>query len=227
MNDEIVEKEEPEKFIESDETSPSENGESTDENTESDEISPRRKSLIVGGIVAACLLLIAGYFYFERNKSAETAADTATETKEEVVVSVKVARAEKQPISNEYKAIGTVAPAEQSTVAASISAQISQMRLLKNQYVKQGEVLAVLASNDLSAQRSEANAALEEAKLNLQTLQKVTIPQTAAQNQKDAADAKANADNARAVYERRQDLYAKGGLSLKELEASELALKNA
>jgi multidrug efflux pump subunit AcrA (membrane-fusion protein) len=227
MNDEIVKKEEPEKSIESDETSSSENEEFTDENTESDEISPRRKSLIGGGIVAACLLLIVGYFYFERNKSAETAADSTTGTKEEVVVSVKVAQAEKQPISNEYRAIGTVAPAEQSTVAASISAQISQMRLLKNQYVKQGEVLAVLASNDLQAQRSEANAALEEAKLNLQTLQKVTIPQTAAQNQKDAADAKANADNARAVYERRKDLYAKGGLSLKELEASGLALKNA
>lgn len=41
------------------------------------------------------------------------------------------------------------------------------------------------------------------------------------------ADAKAVADNARATFERRTDLYAKGGLSLKELEASQLALTNA
>jgi HlyD family secretion protein len=40
------------------------------------------------------------------------------------------------------------------------------------------------------------------------------------------SDAKANADNARAIYERRKDLYAKGGLSLKELEASGLVVKN-
>lgn len=231
MNDETLKSKETEKTIEPDADSPAEikefSADDASEDIQSEEISPRRKALIISAIVAACLLLIVGYFYFERNKSGEIAADSTTEKKEEVVVSVKVAKAEKQPISNEYKAVGTVAPAEQSTVAASISAQISQMRLLKNQFVRQGEVLAILASNDLSAQRGEANAALEEAKLNLQTLQKVTIPQTAAQNQKDAADAQANADNARTVYERRKDLYAKGGLSLKELEASGLALKNA
>ena len=58
------------------------------------------------------------------------------------------------------------------------------MRLLKNDYVRQGEVLAVLASQDLQAQRNEAQAALEEARLNLQTLQKVTIPQTRARRPK-------------------------------------------
>ena len=200
-----------------------ENHEDEDENT-----SPRQKFLIIGGIIAACLILIFGYFYYERNKTANVnvTAETAAD-KEEKVVSVKVAQAEKETIAQEYTAIGNVAPAESSTVAASISAQIKQMRLLKNQYVKQGEVLAILASQDLQAQRNEANAALDEAKLNLQTLQKVTIPQNAAQSQKDLADAKANADNARATYERRKDLYAKGGLSLKELESSQLALTNA
>ena len=48
-----------------------------------------------------------------------------------------------------------------------------------------------------------------------------------AQTEKNLSDAQAVADNARALYERRKDLYAKGGLSLKELEASGLALKNA
>ena len=191
--------------------------------------SPRRKFLIIGGILAACLVLIFGYLYYERGRttSVDVATNNTDAAKTDVVVSVKVAQAEKQPISQEFTAVGTVAPVEQSTVAASISAQIKQMRLLKNQYVRQGEVLAILASQDLQAQRNEAQAALDEARLNLQTLQKVTIPQTAAQTQKDLSDAKAVADNARATYERRKDLYAKGGLSLKELEASGLALKNA
>ena len=174
--------------------------------------------------MALVLLLIGGYFYLERNK---TNVETTAETKEEIVVSVKVAKAERETIAQDFTAIGTVAPAEQSTVAASISAQIKQMRLLKNQFVRQGEVLAVLASQDLRAQLTEAKAALDEAKLNLETLQKVTIPQTRAQTEKDLSDAKANADNARTTYERRKDLYDKGGLSLKELEASRLALTNA
>lgn len=187
--------------------------------------SPRKKFFIVGGIVAASLLLIFGYLYYERSKTTNVNI-TADAAKTETIVSVKVAAVEKQPISQEFTAVGTVAPAQASTVAASISAQITQMRLLKNQYVRQGEVLAVLASQDLQAQRNEAQAALDEARLNQQTLQKVTIPQSRAQTEKDLSDAKANTDNARAIYERRKDLYAKGGLSLKELEASGLVVKN-
>ncbi len=201
----------------------------TDESDKS-EMSPRKKALIIGSIIAAVFLLIFGYLYYERQQTAKVTATTAgaaDEEKPDVVVSVKVAKAEKQVIAKDVSALGTVAPVEQSSVSASISAQITQMRLLKNQYVRQGDVIAVLASQDLQSQRNEANSALEEAKLNLQTLQKVTIPQNAAQNQKDLADAKANADNARATYERRKDLYAKGGLSLKELEASQLVLQNA
>ena len=150
-----------EKNIESDESLESENEEVSSSESDETESAPRRKFFVVLGIVALVLLLIGGYFYLERNKAA---VETKEEPKEETIVSVKVARAEKQSIAQEFTAIGTVAPAEQSTVAASISAQIKRMRLLKNQYVKQGEVLAVLASQDLQAQLTEARAALDEAR---------------------------------------------------------------
>lgn len=191
-------------------------------------LSPAQKKAAIIISVVLGLLLIGAFFYWQQSKSGGVTVEAGKpDEKEEVVVSVKVAQAEKETISKEISALGTVAPVEQSTVAASISAQIKQMRQLKNAFVQKGEVLAVLASQDFSSQRAEANAALEEAKLNLQTLQKVTIPQAAAQNQKDLSDAKAAADNARATYERRKDLYAKGGISLKEVEASQLALTNA
>jgi multidrug efflux pump subunit AcrA (membrane-fusion protein) len=188
-----------------------------------DSSSPNRILALIGIILLAALL-VGGYFYF---RGPTPAAESETEKKEDVVVSVKVEKAEKGPIAKEVSAIGTVNPVEQSTVSASISAQITQMRLLKNEFVQKGDVLAVLASKDLLAQRNEAQAALEEAKLNLETVQRVTIPQTAAQAEKELSDAKATADNKRAVYERRKDLYAKGGLPLKELEASKLELTNA
>ena len=222
MNEGNTEKTEFERAAQA-EVSPSEIEETA--TIDEQETSPQTRFFIIGGIVLAVALLVFGYFYYERKRQPGAAATTGEKT--EIVVSVKTAKAEKQTIAKEVSALGTVAPAAQSSVSASISAQITQMRRLKNQYVKQGEVIAVLASKDLQAQRSEAAVALEEARLNLQTLQKVTIPQTAAQNEKDSADAQANADNARAIFERRKDLYAKGGLSLKELEASQLALKNA
>jgi len=180
------------------------------------------KPIVIAAIVIAALVLGVLYIYLRREQPA-----AETEKKEEAVVSVKVAKAEKDTISSEISAPGTVAPSEQSTVASTISAQIIQMRLLKNEVVQKGEVLAVLASQDLRAQRDEAQAALNEAKLNLETLEKVTIPQTSAQTEKDLSDAKANLDNVRATYERRKVLYQKGGISLKELEASELAVTNA
>ena len=202
------------------------------ENSEEREIDPDEGSETSGSnttrnaiIAIVMLVLIAiAVFYFFRSRSA---ANTAAADKEEVIVSVKVAKAEKDSISTENTAIGTVAPAEQTTLSASISAQIKQMRLLKNIFVQKGEILAVLATQDFTAQRAEAAAALDEARLNLETLQKVTIPQTSAQTEKDLSDAKATADNARSVAERRKDLYAKGGISLKELESSQLVLKNA
>ncbi len=185
---------------------------------------PRRSGswLVTAGIVAAAIILVVIFLYLRLASS-----PPETEKKADVVVSVKTAKVELGPIAREFTAVGTVAPGEQSTVAASISAQIRQMRLLKNTLVQKGEVLAVLASQDIAAQRAEAMAAVEEAKLNLQTLQNVTIPQTSAQIEKDLSDARANADNARATYERRKELFNKGGISLKDLDASQLALTNA
>jgi len=182
-----------------------------------------KRLFVIGGIVVAAFALIV-LFLFLRGRSTNEAE---TEKKEEPVVSVKVAKAEKDSISSEVSAPGTVAPAEQSTVSSTISAQIIQMQILKNALVRKGDVLAVLASQDLRAQRDEAQHALDEARLNLETIDKVTIPQASAQTEHDLSDAKANMDNARATYERRLDLYHKNGISLKELEASQLAYTNA
>jgi multidrug efflux pump subunit AcrA (membrane-fusion protein) len=187
----------------------------------SDAAEPSRSSFfIVAGVLLLSLLLIGGYVVWNRN--AATKEEAA-----EVVVSVKVAKAEKDSIAKEASAVGTVVPAERADVAASISAQIRQMGLLKNQLVKRGDPIAVLSSEDLIAQRNEAQAALDEARLNLQTVQNVQIPQATAQSTKEVNDAKAAVDNTRTTYERRQVLYQKGGISLKELEASQLAYTNA
>lgn len=186
----------------------------------SDAPNPRRRAFIILGCVIFLFLLTGAYVLWNRNSA-------TTEPKEEVVVSVQVAKAEKRSIAKELSAVGTVVPSERADVSAGISAQIRHMGLLKNQLVNRGDTIAVLSSEDLVAQRNEAQSALEEARLNLQTVQRVQIPQATAQSTKDVNDAKATVDNTRATYERRRVLYQKGGISLKELEASELAYTNA
>ncbi len=143
------------------------------------------------------------------------------------VVSVQVAKVEKEAIATQISAIGTIVPREQATVSAKISAQIRKMALLKDKVVRAGEVLAVLESRDLVAQRNEAVAALREAQASERSTITGNIPQANAQDEKAVRDARANVGNARATYERRQTVYAQGGISKKELEASELALTQA
>jgi multidrug efflux pump subunit AcrA (membrane-fusion protein) len=88
--------------------------------------------------------------------------------------------------------------------------------------VRAGEVIAVLESRDLLAQRAEAVAALNEARAEERSVVTGTIPKTNAEDQKALMDARAKVNNTRATYERRRVLYERGGISKKDLEASQL-----
>ena len=149
------------------------------------------------------------------------------ETEVTPTVSVKVVKAEKGDIAAEVSAVGTIWPREKADVGAKISAQIKRMALLKNKLVRAGEVIALLESRDLQAQRAEAVAALNEARASERSLVSGTIPKTNAEDQKALLDARAKVNNARATYERRRVLFEKGGISKKDLEASRLELTTA
>ncbi|MDT4895573.1 MAG: hypothetical protein QOH25_650 [Acidobacteriota bacterium] len=181
----------------------------------------RRNNILVYGMSVLALAFVAYWLL----RSPQPSADAASQTN--VVVSVSVAHAERQPIAAEASALGTIFPREQATVAPKINAQIKQMGLFKNSIVRAGQVVAVLESRDLQAQRAEAVAALREAQLNVRSVASGANPQATAQVEKDLRDARANLDNARALYERRLVLYRQGGIALRDVEAAQLALKQA
>jgi RND family efflux transporter MFP subunit len=175
--------------------------------------------LVVMGLV---VLLIALLIVWRVRSSKPEAEAEVTPT-----VSVKVAKAEKSTIAAPVTAVGTIWPREKADVGAKISAQIKSMALLKNKMVRAGEVIAVLESRDLQAQRAEAAGALNEARANERSLITGTIPKTNAEDQKALNDARAKVNNARALYERRRTLYEKGGISKKDLESAQLDLTTA
>jgi HlyD family secretion protein len=143
------------------------------------------------------------------------------------VVSVNVAKAERGSISAEVTALGTITARREATVSSKIAGQIKQMALVRNKPVREGDVIAMLETRDIQAQSAEAAAAVQEARVNLNNLVSGTIPQTRAQDEKAVRDAQANVNNARALVERRERLYDQGGISKKDLEASQLALTTA
>jgi multidrug efflux pump subunit AcrA (membrane-fusion protein) len=181
----------------------------------------RRVTLIAVAAVAL-IAIVAVVLILRSRKSSDAAEET-----EAAVVSVKVAKAEREPIASQVSALGTISPRGTAQVSPKISAQIKQMPLWKNRVVRAGEVIAVLEANDLRAQRNEATAALNEARASARGVETGTIPQSTAQDEKALRDARAAVDNARRTYERRVALYNAGGISKKDLEASQLDLTRA
>jgi multidrug efflux pump subunit AcrA (membrane-fusion protein) len=184
----------------------------------------RRAMLIAAllGLVAIAAIIL-GVRHFRKPAAEEATASEETQA----LVSVRVAKAERQPIAEQVSAVGTVFPRQEATVSPKISAPIASMPILKNRVVTAGDVLATLESHDLHAQRGEAAAALGEARANERSVITGAIPQNNAQDEKALRDARANVANARATYERRKVLYEQGGISKKDLEASQLALTTA
>src|ERR1700738_2587664 len=183
---------------------------------------PRQRNLLIVVSSLAVLVILLIVVVVWRRRAAAPADQTPAP-----IVSIKVAKAGKEAIAAQIVAIGTIWPREKSDVGAKISAQIKKMALLKNKLVRAGEVIAVLESRDLQAQRAEAVAALNQERANERSVTTGTIPQTNAQDQKALRDARAKAATARATFERRQVLYEKGGISKKDLETSQLDLATA
>src|SRR5258707_3598817 len=117
-------------------------------------MTPRlRNLLIIFSALALLVILVIGVVMWRRRAAAP--ADEATTP----VVSVKVAKAEKDAIATQIVAVGTIWPREKSDVGVKISAQIKKMALLKNKPLRAGEIIAVLESPRLQAQRGAAVAA--------------------------------------------------------------------
>jgi multidrug efflux pump subunit AcrA (membrane-fusion protein) len=175
-------------------------------------------SVVMAVLIAAAIIV----FVIVKKKGA-----AQSEEENKVTVSVKVAKAERGPMAATVTALGTIFPREQATVSAKIASQIKTMGILRNKQVKAGEVLAVLETKDLQAQKAEAEGALQEAQHSLEGMSLGAIPQTNAQDEKAIREAQANLKNAKATYDRRIVLFDQGGISKKDVEASELAVTSA
>jgi HlyD family secretion protein len=175
------------------------------------------------GVIVVLLIVVFAWRSCHKAGAADaTAAEAAN-----VTVSVQVAKAERAPIANEVSTVATLAARREATITPKIAAPIVQMPLLINRFVRAGETIAVLEARDLTAQRSEAAGALQEAEATAHSTVHGAVPLTNAQDQKSLTDARAAVENARKTYERRQVLFEQGGISKKDLEASKLALTNA
>lgn len=112
----------------------------------------RRTVLVIVGIAAVVAVALVLYL---RKRPAHAADAAAGEP--DVVVGVRVAKAERKPIAAESSSLGTIFAREQATVSPKIGGQIVEMRLLKNANVRAGEVIAQLETPDRDIRDARAN----------------------------------------------------------------------
>jgi len=179
----------------------------------------KRRRVQIGAAVALLVLIVADWCWHHSGATADEAAQP--------IVSVKLAKAEVGPITQPLDLVGTISARQEATISPKVSAQIAQMGLLKNRVVHRGDVLAVLESRDLTAQQTEAAAALREAQIGVTNTGSGAIPLTNAQDVKAVRDAQGTYDTARKTFERRKTLFEQGGISKKDLEASQLDVTKA
>jgi HlyD family secretion protein len=179
-----------------------------------------KRTIAIAAGVAFLLIVVLAWRSCHKTAAASDEAGN-------IQVSVQVAKAERAPIANEIAMVATLVPIREATISPKIAAPIARMPLLTNRPVHAGDVLAVLESRDVTAQRAEAASAVAEAEASAHATRNGAVPLTNAQDVKSVRDAHAALDNARKTYERRQVLYREGGISKKDLEASQLAVTQA
>jgi multidrug efflux pump subunit AcrA (membrane-fusion protein) len=143
------------------------------------------------------------------------------------VVEVKVAKAEIADLRLSVQAPATIFPREQANITSRITARILRLNARKGDAVKAGQTLVLLENSDLIAQREAARAAILDAEASLQKIKGGTLPTEIERVRGQVLTTKATLDQAQKFYERRKDLYEKGGIPLRDVQVSETELAQA
>lgn len=171
-----------------------------------------KKGWIIGALVAGALFL--GFFAI-RSHLTEAPADTIAQdgslsqkgpssgipNGETENIAVQVVKPQRQDMAYTITLPGNVAPLAQTTIYAKVAGYIKLIRLDKGDWVRKGELLAVIDDPELNAQYQKSIADYEIKKLTHQRLSNVWKGNPDVVAEQDVDVAKAAADGARGSME--------------------------
>jgi len=149
------------------------------------------------------------------------------EKEKEPVVTVQVAAAAQQTISQFVSAEAVVFSVKQATVSPKITSTIADFKVQRGSRVKQGQLLAILENKDLAAQAEASRGDLEQVDANYAITVNSGLPQQIQKAELDAAAAKSAFDAAQKVFDSRRELYQQGALPRRDVDSAEVALAQA
>jgi RND family efflux transporter MFP subunit len=126
-------------------------------------------------------------------------------------------------ILKEIRFTGSIEARTEVKVFPKITAKIEAMKFEMGDPVKKGDLIALLESEDLSAQVAQAEAALQGIRAKWAQMEVGARSEEIAQAEDLVAKARANLKDAETNYERLKGLFSRGVITRREFDSAELA----
>jgi HlyD family secretion protein len=165
-------------------------------------------------LMAALLLFLPGC-----SKKVEETAEAPAPVQVTVVTQDTVRRA----VSGD----GVLFPRDQASVMPKIAAPVQRFLVQRGDHVRQGQLLAVLESRDLTATTAESKGQLDQAEANLRSTESATVPEAVVKAQTDVDTARQTEEAAKKLLDNRQKLFDEGALARKLVDDAQVAYAQA
>src|SRR3981189_1509145 len=140
---------------------------------------------------------------------------------------VQVTTATQDTIRRLVAGDGTLWPRNQASVMPKIAAPVQRFLVQRGDHVKEGQLLAVLESRDLTAGAAESRAQVTQAEANLRATTSATVPESIVKAQTDVDSAKQAEEAAQRLLENRKRLQEQGALARKLVDDAQVTYAQA
>ena len=145
----------------------------------------------------------------------------------ETEVTVQAEHPEQGPIAEHIVADAVLAPLAQAAIAPKISSPVRQFYVQRGAHVAQGQLLATLENNDLTAAALDNKGSYMAAEAAFATATKAQVPEDTQKAESDVTQAKANLDLNLSIVKSRKQLFAEGAIPGRDLDTAQAALVQA
>lgn len=151
----------------------------------------------------------------------------AKEAEVEAPAPVQVTAVTQDTIRRIVAGDGMLFPRDQASVMPKIAAPVQRFLVQRGDHVKQGQLLAVLESRDLTATEGESKAQLAQAEANLRSTTSAQVPEAVVKAQTDVDTGKQTEDAAKKLLDNREKLFQQGALARKLVDDAQVAYAQA
>jgi HlyD family secretion protein len=122
---------------------------------------------------------------------------------------------------------GVLFPRDQASVMPKIAAPVQRFLVQRGDHVKQGQLLALLESRDITASAAESQAQVAQAEANLRSITSAQVPESVMKAQTDVDTAKQTEEAAKKLLDNREKLNQQGALARKLVDDAQVAYAQA